>query len=105
MLMTNNLKTTNKYLIAAVVAVTIGSLVTSVLYWSAVFGSSLAMNTLMTLSLPKYNPFAAMLIPDDLGATPRWGMELLLGVVILLLTSVLFAIAAAGLWLKTRKAA
>lgn len=98
----NNLKTTNKYLIAAVVAVTIGSLFTSVLYWSAVFGSSLAMNALMTLSLPKYNPFA-MLIPADLG--PRWGMELLLGVVILLLTSALFAIASAGLWIKARKAA
>lgn len=89
----------HRHVMAALVCVTISAVMASVMYWSALFGSTVAINALLTMSMPKYNLFAAF-IPSDLGET-RWGMELLLGVVILQGTVILLALYA--LWATFRK--
>lgn len=98
------LKTTepaNRYVLAALISITIGAVLAMVLYWSAQFGSSAAANALVTLSLPKYNPYA-LLVPDDLNQV-RLGMEMMLGVVMLEVATVLFVLSAAVLWLVRRR--
>lgn len=74
---------------AALISVTLAAISTMALYWGTYFGNVAAAKALLTLSLPQYNPFAA-LIPEDLSQT-RWGLELLLGVLIIQGAVIMFA--------------
>lgn len=86
----------NPYVLGALCSVTVAALLTTVMYVAASFGSETAMNVLMNLSLPKFNPLA-LLIPTDLGSS-RYGMEMVLGVVMAFLAAVFFG--AWALWTK-----
>lgn len=83
----------------ALIGATISAVLVFMLYMAAVFGSGVAADTLLMLSLPKFNPFA-LLIPDELEGS-RYGMEMMLGVSMLLLTTVFFA--AWAFWIKLVK--
>lgn len=89
----------NGYAMAALISICVSAVLASVLYWGAYLGNTGAIDALMKLSLPQYNFFAALL-PEDLSQT-RWGMELILGVVIMQGTVALFALYA--LWSFLRK--
>lgn len=86
----------NKYLMAALVSVTVSAVLASLLFWAGALGSSVAVNVLVAASVPNYNPFA-LLIPQDLAAN-RWGLELMLAVFIAECALVLFA--ASALWIR-----
>ena len=91
--------TSKGYAMAALVSLTLAAVLAIALYWGTYFGNVAAATALMTLSLPQYNPFAA-LIPEDLSQS-RWGLELLLGVVILQGAVVMFALY--SLWSLLRR--
>ena len=80
------------------VGLTLSSVLALLLYVSAVLGSSEAATALLWLSLPPYNPFA-FLISEEIIAS-RFGMQAVLGAIILLLStaSFLFGAVWAKLW-------
>lgn len=86
--------------LSVLIASTASALFALLLFVSAAFGSEIAVNGLIKLSLPKYNVFANF-IPDDLSQVNN-GIQLALGVIILqwalVLTVVIF-----GAWSILRK--
>jgi len=82
------------------VGVTVSAIFALLLFIGAAFGSQLAMESLLNLSLPRFNVFANF-IPADLSEVGN-GIQMILGVVILqgalVLSAVIFAI-----WSISRK--
>lgn len=71
----------NRAKMSFLVGGTISALGTMALFLAATFGSELAMNSLLNLTLPKFNVFAHFL-PVDLAQVNN-GIQLMLGAVIL----------------------
>ncbi len=82
----------NPYAQAALASVTFSALLVLALFLSGAFGSGAAINSLLALSSRKYNPFA-WLAPENL-SNAELGVEMMMGIAILGVSVVLFALSA-----------
>ena len=86
--------------LSVLIGATISAVCATLLFVGAAFGSEFAMQSLINLSLPRFNVFAN-LIPADLHEVRR-GTEMVLGVIIVQSTVVLSILIFAG-WTMLRK--